>query len=368
MKIVVSASDGRSLIDFRGCLVKDLVARGHEVVCLSIEPPEIMADAVAELGATYRMVPMSRTGTNVLSDLKTMRAYRKALTEIAPDHYFAFMSKPVAYGGHAAVKCRIPHINVLINGLEIAFYSGGLKNKLVRTVLTFLYKRVHRHCDNLFFQNPDDYHTFEELGLANKQNSTIVHGSGVDMEHYARVPLANAPVFLMAARLVWSKGIREYLAAARLVKEQIPEARFVLVGRLDENSEALTKAELAEFVDAGIVEHLGFSEDVRKQISEASVFVLPSYHEGTPRSVLEAMSMGRAIITTDAPGCRETVVDGENGYLVPVGDHLLLAERMIDLAEDAELREQMGEASYRRCAALFEVHDVNRAMIEKMGL
>lgn len=368
MKIIVSASDGRSLLDFRGCLVKDLVARGHEVVCLSCEPPEEMEKAVADLGASYRMVPMSRTGTNVFSDLKTMRAYRRVISEIAPDHYFAFMSKPVAYGGYAAAKCKVPHINVLINGLEIAFYSGGFKNKIVRTILTFLYKRVHRRCDNLFFQNPDDFHTFEKLGIAQAHNSTIVHGSGVDMEHYARVPLAGEPVFLMAARLVWSKGIREYLAAARLVKERVPNARFLLVGRLDNNPESLTAEELADFVNAGIVEHLGFSEDVRKQIAASSVFVLPSYHEGTPRSVLEAMSMGRAIITTDAPGCRETVVEGENGYQVPVGDHEELAERMIRLAEDAALRERMGEASYARCLALFEVHDVNRVMIEQMNL
>ena len=172
----------------------------------------------------------------------------------------------------------------------------------------------------------------------------------------------------MAARLVWSKGIREYLAAAREVKAEIPNARFLLIGRLDDNSEALTKAELDAFSDAGIVEYLGFSEDIRRELTASSVFVLPSYHEGTPRTVLEAMSMGRAILTTDAPGARETVREGENGYLVPVGDVSSLAARMKELALDATLRARMGEASYQMCQELFEAHSVNRVMLDKMQL
>lgn len=368
MRVIVSCSDGRSLLDFFGCFVRDTIARGHEVICLSCEPPEEMESKVEALGASYRMVPMSRAGTNILQDLKTMRFYKKLLKELKPDVYFASMSKPVAYGGLAAVACKIPKIDVQVSGLEICFYSGGVKNALIRKLLLFLYGKVHKHCENIFFLNPDDYKVFHDAGIATPEQSTRIYGCGVEMEHYYRTPLPDAPVFLMAARLVWSKGIREYLAAAREVKAEIPNARFLLIGRLDDNSEALTKAELDAFSDAGIVEYLGFSEDIRRELTASSVFVLPSYHEGTPRTVLEAMSMGRAILTTDAPGARETVREGENGYLVPVGDVSSLAARMKELALDATLRSRMGEASYQMCQELFEAHGVNRVMLDKMQL
>ena len=368
MKIVVSASNGMSLVNFRGNLIRDMIARGHEVICFSCEDDEETRTSVKALGADYRMIPMSRTGTSFGEDLKTMREYRKALCHIKPDMYFAYMSKPIAYGCIAAKKAGVKKINVLVTGLEIAFYSGGLKNAIVRSVLKYFFKKAHRISENIIFQNPDDLKRFADMGIVEVEKTTVVGGSGVDMERFEKKSLPDKPVFAMIARLVWSKGIREFLSAVKVLKEKYPESEVILVGMLDNNDESLTEAELNKCIAENDIEYHGFAKDVRPFLERCSVFVLPSYHEGTPRSVLEAMSTGRAIITSDAPGCRETVIDGENGYLVPVGDHVTLADRMCRLAGDSALREKMAYKSYEFCREKFDVVKVNKTMLDKMGL
>ena len=172
----------------------------------------------------------------------------------------------------------------------------------------------------------------------------------------------------MTARLLWSKGIREYLSAIPIVKAAYPQARFMLVGGLDHNDESLSQAELDSAITDGFIEYLGFADDVRPYLERCSVYVLPSYHEGVPRSVLEAMAVGRAIITTNAPGCRDTVADGQNGYLVPIGDAKTLAAHMITLARNPALRRSMGQSSRNRCAQIFEVNKINHITNHKMGL
>lgn len=368
MRIVISASSGISLINFRGNLIKDIVKQGHEVFCLSSENDEVIKKKVEELGAVYRAVYISRTGTNPFVDLKTLLAYKKLLRELQPDMYFAYMSKPIAYGGLAAKWCGIPRINILVSGLEIAFYSGGIKNALIRMVLTNFFKIVHRISENVFFQNSDDYQRFVDMGIVEEKQSTVVNGSGVDMSYFQRKELPAKPVVLMAARLVWSKGIREFLIAASRVKEKYPDVEVLLAGGLDQNSEALTEQELKRYLKESRIEYCGHVDDIRPYLERCSIFVLPSYHEGTPRSVLEAMATGRPIITTDAPGCRETVIDGYNGYLVPVKDAEILYQRLITLIEDQELRRKMGANSYKHCRERYDVNRVNKIMIEKMSL
>ena len=368
MRVVISASSGRSLINFRGTLIKDIVNQGHEVVCLSCEDDEEIREKVQALGAVYRQVFISRTGTNPLVDLKTFLDYRELLREIKPDMYFAFMSKPIAYGGMAAIWCGIPQIDVLVTGLEIAFYSGGAKNIIVRTILQFFYKRVHQASENVFFQNSDDYRRFRSLGLVNETQSTIVNGSGVDMEYFVKKSLPEKPVVLMTARLVWSKGIREFLTVAAKIKKKYQDVEILLVGGLDHNPESLTEKDLKECIKTSNIEYCGHVEDVRPYLARCSIFVLPSYHEGTPRSVLEAMATGRPIITTDAPGCRETVINGYNGYLVPVRDTEILYQRLITLIEDKKLRARMGMNSYQLCQEKYDVKRVNQVMLQRMNL
>lgn len=366
MRICIVATDGRSLIDFRGKLIQSLQEKGHEVVCVSIEPNEEMRGAIHVLGASYEQVAGDRVSISVFGGLRMIRAYVNMFKRVRPDVCLLYMSKPIAFGGIAAAHNKVPHINILVNGLENAYYQHGLKDLVVRVVMSTLYRYVSSRSEHVFMQNIDDRQYFIDHRIAKEQSIVLVNGSGVDMEYYAREPLPDEPVFLMVARLLWTKGIREYLEAIPLVKEKCPEARFMLVGGLDQSAEGLSEEELNRCVNENDIEYCGFANDVRPYLKRCSVFVLPSYHEGTPRSVLEAMATGRAIITTDAPGCRETVISGQNGYLVSVGNSGALAERMVRLANDADARKLMGQRSYVLCKERFEVNKVNQVMIDGM--
>lgn len=364
----IVATNGVSLTNFRGALIRDLVGRGYRVVCVSIEDDAEVGESVRNLGAEYRQIAGDRTGIGLLSGFRMIAAYRQFFAELKPDYLFLYMSKPIAFGGTAAIQARVPHINVLVNGLENAYYRTGLKDWLVRHVMSFFYKRVAAHADNVFFQNHDDQQYFRSHGMLVRNNSRVVGGSGVDMEYFARQPLPAEPVILMTARLLWSKGVREFFAAVKQVKIRHPEVKVLLVGGLDNNDEAITQEQLDAFVRENDVEYCGFAKDVRPYLQRCSIYVLPSYHEGLPRSVIEAMAVGRPIVTTAVPGCRETVEDGVNGYLVPSHDSTLLAERLETLVADADLRRQMAVASYRRCRQLFDVTKVNQDMLDSMAL
>lgn len=344
----------------------ELIKKNHQVVCISIEPESEIGESIQEMGASYYQVVGSRTGINIFKEIIMMSSYKKAFRLIKPDMCFLYMSKPVAYGGWAAIQCKVPYINILINGLENAFYRKSIKDAIIRKVMCFFYKNVAKNSQNVFFQNHDDYNFFLEKGLTVESKSIILNGSGVDMSYFTREPLPERPAILMIARLLWSKGIREYLNAITIVKEKHPKVRILLVGGLDNNDEALTKEELEYFVSNYDIEYYGYQEDVRPMLKQCSIFVLPSYHEGIPRSVLEAMATGRPIVTTDAPGCRETVVEGENGFLVPVGDSFLLAEKILELIENPQKLLKMGERSYQFCLDKFEVNKVNKKIIDKM--
>lgn len=364
--VAVVAADGESLVNFRGPFIRYLVSQGNRVVCVSIEPPETMRDAIASLGAEYAQVAGSRVGIGIGDGLRMIAGYTRLFRFLRPDLCFLYMSKPTAFGSVAAALSRVGHYSVLVNGLENAFYRTGLKDFVVRLVMSAGYRFAAGRADCMFFQNHDDLTYFRTHHLLPRENALVVGGSGVDMTHYVRQPLPDGPVFLMVARILWSKGIREYLEAAAAVKKECPEAVIRLVGGFDHNDESLTQEEMEErFRDSG-VEYCGHTDDVRPFLADCSVFVLPSYHEGMPRSVIEAMAVGRAIITTDVPGCRETVKEGKNGFLVPVKDGAALAEKMLLLARDASLRARMGEESYRICSEKFEVGKVNAAMYGAM--
>lgn len=364
--ICIVATNGASLTNFRGPFIKDLVARGYQVTCVSIESPEEMEDDIKALGAKYIQVEGSRVGTGIFSGFGMINAYKKLFKELNPDVCFLYMSKPIAFGGYAAVKSKIKHINVLVNGLENAYYRTGFKDFIVRCVMSTAYRYVSKRADNVFFQNHDDMNYCKNHRILKKDNAMVVGGSGVDMEYFSKQEMPDEPIFLMVARLLWSKGIREYLEAVAKLKKSCPQAKVMLVGGLDKNDESLSKEELNEYIKTADIEYWGFARDVRPYLKKCSVFVLPSYHEGLPRSVIEAMAVGRPVITTDVPGCRETVKDGFNGYLVPVKNSETLFKKMRALTCNPELRNKMAEQSFRICKEKFEVGIVNQSMISKM--
>jgi glycosyltransferase involved in cell wall biosynthesis len=215
----------------------------------------------------------------------------------------------------------------------------------------------------VFFQNPDDEALFRQLDLLPVDNPSCV-----DVADYLVVPLPENTSFLLIARLLGDKGVREYAKAAKKVRQAHPQVSFKLVGWIDDNPDAIGQHELDEWVNSGTLEFLGKLADVRLAIAGSNVYVLPSYREGTPRTVLEAMAMGRPVITTDAPGCRETVVDGDNGFLVPVKSVDELAAAMIRFIENPELVAKMGQRSRQVAEQKYDVHRVNEFMLAEMGV
>lgn len=313
---------------------------------------------------------MTRAGLNPLRELGTLQALRRLLRELKPDAVLSYTIKPVIWGSLAAKQAGVPRVFSMITGLGYAFMSAtSLKQRLVHRVACGLYRRALRGTTGVFFQNRDDEALFRELGLLPASvPSTLINGSGVDLKQFQPVPLPDAPVFLLMARLIADKGIREYRQAAIQVKQQVPQACFLLAGGLDENPTAITQPELDGWQAEGSIEYLGRLADVRPALRECSVYVLPSYREGTPRSTLEAMATGRPVVTTDSPGCRETVVDGENGLLVPVRNADALAAAMLKLARDPALRARMGAASLQLARERYDVYKVNEVIFDTMGL
>ena len=367
-KVVIISQYSPSLINFRGDLIRAMVELGHEVICLG--PEAGYKQPLQELGADYRQIPLHRTGLNPLKDVKTLFSLRKALKEIKPDIVFSYTVKPIVYGSIAAHMAGVRQMYAMITGLGYVFIGQTFKQKLLTQIVAFLYRRGLKYNQVVFFQNPDDLHLFVSKSIVPKTaKPVLVNGSGVNIEKFAFAPPKLSPVtFLLIARLIKDKGILEYVESARLLKQKYPDARFQLLGPLDINPAAITQEQLERWTKEGIIEYLGKTNDVRPYIADASVFVLPSYREGTPRSVLEAMSMGRPIITTDAPGCRETVIDGRNGFLVPVKDVDTLKSAMEKFILNPDLIVQMGEQSHIIAEEKYDVRKVNRAILQEMGL
>lgn len=367
-KIVIISHYSPSLINFRGDLIRAMVELGHKVICLG--PEAGFEQPMQELGADYRQISLHRTGLNPLKDVKTLFSLRKVLKEIKPDIVFSYTVKPIVYGSIAAHMAGVRRMYAMITGLGYVFIGQTFKQRLLTQIVAFLYRRGLKYNQVIFFQNPDDLHLFVSKGIVPKTvKPVLVNGSGVNIEKFAFAPPKLSPVtFLLIARLIKDKGILEYVESARLLKQKYPAAKFQLLGPLDINPAAITQEQLERWTKEGIIEYLGKTNDVRPYIAEASVYVLPSYREGTPRSVLEAMSMGRPIITTDAPGCRETVIDGRNGFLVPVKDVDALKSAMEKFILEPDLISQMGKQSRIIAEEKYDVRKVNRAILQEMGL
>ena len=368
--IVVFGSSAPSLISFRGALVSEMAERGYRVTALAPNAdPKIIA-ALAERGVAYRHVPLRRTAISPAGDLISLVALCRLFREIRPDVLLAYTIKPVIWGSLAARLAGVPRISSMITGLGFAFGNGGqFRQRLVNRAARELYSRALVVNRRVIFQNRDDLALFLEQGLLREPDrALVVNGSGVDLDEFRPVPHVTEPHFLMAARLIAAKGVRDYVEAGRLLRQRYPRTRLRLAGMVEDNPDAIRHAELATWVAAGNVEHLGWLDDIRPALADCAVYVLPSYREGTPRSVLEAMAMGRPIVTTDAPGCRETVVDGVNGFLVPPRDSVALAAALARFIEEPALIARMGLASRSAAESKYDVRAVNRVILDALEL
>ncbi len=367
--IIVIGNFADSLIKFRGPMLQEMVKRDHQVVACAPEASVEIQNALHAMGVEYRNVPIERAGLNPIKDIQTIYRLVDLFRKIKPDIFFGYTVKPVIYGSLAARLAGMPQIFSMIEGLGYAF-TGELSSRLfLRSIIILFYRLSVKMNKNVFFLNPDDINLFAQLGiLKNQEQAVLINGAGVDLNFYSPAPFPDKLSFLLIARLLKDKGIREYAEAARIIKRKYPYVVFRLVGWIDDNPASISKDELQFWVREGTIEYLGKLSDVRPAIAASSVYVLPSYREGTPRTVLEAMSMGRPVITTDAPGCRETVREGRNGFLIPVRDVTALVKAMKRFIEEPELIAKIGQQSRQVAVEKYDVRKVNAVILETMGL
>lgn len=367
-KILVNASLAQSLYNFRGPLIREMCAQGHAVHATAPAISDEDADCIRALGATPHEVPLERNGLGPFSDLNYLLALWRLIGELAPDRLLNYTIKPNIWGSIAG-RMRGVATTSMVTGLGYMFAASTTwKQRGPKAIARRLYGIALQSNQSILFQNPDDVRDFAEaVPSLDLDKVHMINGSGVDLGHYAPAPLPDQPVFLMIARLLGAKGIREYAAACAILKQHCPDAQCLLVGMTDDGPDGVSEAEVRKLC-AGSIDFLGSMADVRPAIARANVYVLPSYREGTPRSTLEAMAMGRAVVTTDVPGCRETVAHGENGLLVPVRDVAALGAAMIELAQSADLRQVMGSKSLALAQTRFAVDKVNNKIIDALNL
>ena len=373
-RLAVITSQAFSMHNFRGPLISALRERGVEVYAFAPDYDASTRAAVTELGATPIDYALERAGRNPARDAVHFVGLTKLLKQVKPDATLSYFIKPVIYGSLAAAAARVPRRFSIIEGLGYVFARGPERPRLRRVVLRASVCQVYRAAlalnEKVFFLNPDDLAEFEDERLVDPRRAVLLDGIGVDLKHYGYATPHVSPVtFLLAARLLAEKGVREYAQAARLVREKHPGVRFLLAGGIDLNPHSLREGEVQQWVAEGILEWTGHVADIRALMHQASVFVLPSYYrEGLPRSTQEALAMGRPIITTDTSGCRQTVERERNGYLVPVRDARSLAEAMLRFVEHPESIEIMGRESRRIAEQYFDVHKTNDVILRAMGL
>ena len=379
-----------SLVSFRGPLITALSAKGIKVCAAANGRSSDTETKLLTMGAEYCPIRIARAGMNPLADLVTIFDLIRLMRRVKPDIVLNYTIKPVIYGGLVAKLCGIRNVFSMIEGLGSVFVPWESKRQIFASIIAkWLYRIGLIGSKRVFFLNPDDLNQFVKEGYVSRRKAVLLNGIGIDLVCYAKegMPGLSRLKFLMIARLLKYKGVREYVAAAKIVKTRYPNAEFVLAGGLDENPSSIKQEELDSWQHDGVVNYVGYVDDVRPLLRNCHIYVLPSfYREGTPRTVLEAMATGRAIITTNAPGCRETVDKpinesvgrikedtdklkiGRNGIIVPTKDIESLAIAMKFFFRHPEQIAIMGKESRYYAEKRYDVHKVNAVVLNNMEI
>jgi glycosyltransferase involved in cell wall biosynthesis len=362
-----------SLSNFRGALIRRLVERGIRVYALAPDYDETTRDAVRALGAEPIDISLDRTGLRPARDFLDTIRLTSTLRRLKPDLVFGYFIKPVIYGTIAAWAAGVPRRHALVAGLGYVFTPDGMretvKRRVLRATASALYAVAFRLCQRVFLQNADDREMLCRRGILPRGKAVLISGSGVDLSKFASAPPVTTPIsFVLVARLLREKGIVEYVEAARRIRADHPDVKFLLVGDVDINPGGLPADIVEDWVAEGTITWPGRVDDVRAWLARSSVFVLPSYREGKPRSTQEAMAVARPVVTTDAPGCRDTVEEGINGFKVPVRDIDALEAAMRRFVANPELIVKMGRESRRFAEQRFDVHRINVQILAAMGI
>lgn len=373
-RVVVVGGDLGYLVRFRGQLLRALIAGGHEVIVACPNTDPTAPERLEAMGVSYHAASLNRTGMNPLRDLRDQSAMARWFRRVRPDVVFAYGAKPIVVALVAAWLARVPRRYAMLAGLGFAFaftHDGqrSLKRALARQVQKAMYRWLLPSCERVIFHNPEDRDELVRRRLVPLERTTVVAGSGVDVDEFTATVPPTAPArFVFVGRMLRSKGVGELVQAAHQLREAVPDAEVHLVGGMDQNPDAIDVGVLDAAVEDGDVVYHGQINDVRPYLRACSVFVLPSYREGMPRSALEALASGRTTIVTDTPGCREVVRPGRHGALVPVRDAQALATAMIAYAGDPERIVREGAEARRTAEADYDVRIVTESMLAALDL
>ncbi len=373
--IVMIGTTAACFYGFRSELIKNLNLKNITVYAFTTDNDALELEKISVLGAIPISYQLNRGGLNPLADMLATYKLAQQIKQLKPDLVFSYFAKPVIFGTLAAKIAKVPKIIGMLEGLGYTFTDqpNGLssKTKLIKAIQVFLYKLALPKLDQLILLNHDDKTDLLINNDIEVKETYILGGIGLDLNQYKYSPVTkDLPIqFLFIGRLLKEKGIHDFIAAAQIVKEKFPQTTFTVLGGIDEaNLGALTQGELTQYIDQNVIDYPGHVENIAEWIKQSHVFVLPSYREGVPRSTQEAMAIGRPVITTDVPGCRDTVIDGVNGFLVPKWNPQALAEKMIYFIEHPEQVRMMGDQSHKIATEKFDAEKVNQRLLEILGI
>jgi len=367
-KILIIGGKAWSIINFRGSLIKKLVEKGYEVTAVSSEATKSELEKIKNIGASYIDIQLKSNTISILKDIVYFLKLKRIIFKLNPNIIISYTMKPIVYSGLAIFFKKNINFFPLITGLGNIFNTKKINLYPIKIILILLCKIALRNAKILIFQNNDNLQYFKKLKIAPKTKKIIIEGSGVDIDYFNIEPFTNKNItFLLIARLLKDKGIIEYIKAAKKIKSKIKNINFNLIGPKDASNNRVDFDYIKKNHNAKIINYLGFQKNVKPFIADSHVYVLPSYHEGLPRSVLEAMAMGRPIITTRVSGCKETVINNKNGFLIPCKNINILIEKMMWFITNKKKILIMGQKSRNLVEEKFSSKKIDNEFIKLLS-
>lgn len=361
-KFLIISPKNRTIYNFRGDLIKEIQKKDYEVYVTL--PNEDNIEKIKELNVKYEIIPLTKHGLNFFEDFKYLFKLSFFIKKIKPDKILAYTVKPIIYGSIANKISNGNNFYSMMTGSGYVFISKSFKAKILNFIVKNLYRIAFNYSKKIIFFNNDDLKDFVNKKIVSKEKCFLVNGSGVNLEKFYPLPYPERVTFFMLSRLLKSKGVIQYLKACEKIKMKYQDVRCILLGKIENMPDAIPENEIMHFVNNNTIELFGETDNVLDYYKQSSVYVLTSYREGIPRTVLEAMACARPIIVTDVPGCRETVIDNHNGFLVKLNDVDELVEKMEWFIKNRDDIEKFGKNSYNLCREKFDDKKVNEKMMK----